>query len=368
MLTGLLHRLDPERAHGIAIRGLSLGLAPRQANARWPRLKSTLATLALPNPLGLAAGFDKNAEALPGLQKLGFGWIEIGTVTPRPQVGNPRPRIFRLAEDRAIINRLGFNNKGLDAVRGKLAQRRPSDGVIGANIGANRDTPEPVSDYVTCLEGLYGLADYFTINVSSPNTPGLRDLQGKARLSRLLDTLVASRKDLSRRHGETKPLFLKIAPDLAEEDEADVADVALTQGIEALIIANTTLDRPHTLISASKTEAGGLSGRPLCARSTTQISRFRDLTGGRLPLIGVGGIDSGETAYAKIRAGASALQLYTGFVYGGPALIPAILDELDGCLQRDGFTSLGEAVGIGREERRDDAAGNPDLTQPAIGA
>ena len=345
MLTTLLHTLEPERAHGLAIRGLSFGLAKTQAKNRWPSLKTTLAGLALPNPLGLGAGFDKNAEALAGLQKLGFGWIEIGTVTPRAQTGNPKPRIFRLAEDRAIINRLGFNNQGLDAVARKLARRQPLDGVIGANIGANRDTSDPASDYVTCLEGLYGLTDYFTINVSSPNTPGLRDLQGKERLSRLLETLVASREDLSRGHGESKPLFLKIAPDLAEEDEADVAEVALAKGIDALIIANTTLDRPTGLKSVSKTETGGLSGRPLFKRSTAQISRFRALTGGRLPLIGVGGIDSGEAAYAKIKAGASALQLYTGFIYGGPAIIPAILGELDRCVEQDGYQHLVEAIG-----------------------
>ncbi len=351
MLTTLLHSLDPERAHSIAIHGLGLGLVAGQAKDRWSRLKTTLASLALPNPLGLAAGFDKNAEALPGLQKLGFGWIEIGTVTPRPQTGNPKPRIFRLPEDRAIINRLGFNNKGLEAATRRLAQRNPDDGVIGANIGANRDAPDPVSDYVTCLDGLYGLADYFTINVSSPNTPGLRDLQGKERLSRLLETLITKREDLLRRHGERKPLFLKIAPDLAVEDEVDVAEVALAQGIDALIIANTTLDRPRDLINPSKAEVGGLSGRPLLARSTAQISRFRDLTGGRLPLIGVGGIENGESAYAKIKAGASALQLYTGFIYGGPALIPTILDELHDHLVQDGLESLGEAVGADEKEK-----------------
>jgi dihydroorotate dehydrogenase len=345
MLTDLLHRLEPERAHRLAIRGFGLGLAPRQTGDRWPRLKTTLAGLELPNPLGLAAGFDKNAEALAGLQKLAFGWIEVGTITPRPQAGNPRPRIFRLPSDRAVINRLGFNNEGLDAAARRLARRNPDHGVIGANIGANRDSADPVSDYVACLNGLYGQADYFTINVSSPNTPGLRDLQGRERLPRLLRTLLERREALAGRAGAKKPLFLKIAPDLAAEDEADVAQVALEQGIDALIIANTTLDRPADLRDPARSEAGGLSGRPLFARSTAQIRRFHELTGGRLPLIGVGGIDSGASAYAKIRAGASALQLYTGFVYGGPRLIPQILGGLDRCLARDGFASLAAAVG-----------------------
>ncbi|MEZ5930390.1 MAG: quinone-dependent dihydroorotate dehydrogenase [Alphaproteobacteria bacterium] len=345
MLTNLLHRLDPEQAHRLAIRGLGLGLAPRQTKDRWPRLKTSLAGLDVPNPLGLAAGFDKNAEALSGLQKLGFGWIEVGTITPRPQIGNPKPRIFRLPADHALINRLGFNNQGLDAAARRLAQRNPDDGIIGANIGANRDAEDPVSDYATCLAGLYAHADYFTINVSSPNTPGLRDLQGRDRLSRLLGTLVEKRAALQRDPGPAKPLFLKIAPDLAAEDEADIAEVALEQGIDALIIANTTLDRPEDLRDPARSETGGLSGQPLFARSTAQIGRFHRLIGGRLPLIGVGGIDSGERAYAKIRAGASALQIYTGFIYGGPRLIPRILDDLDRCLARDGCASLAEAVG-----------------------
>lgn len=360
MLTTWLHRLDPERAHGLAIRGMSLGLAARQVNDRWPKLSLNLAGLNLPNPLGLSAGFDKNAEALPGLRKLGFGWIEIGTVTPRPQVGNPKPRIFRLRQDRAIINRLGFNNKGLEAATRRLAQRKRHDGVIGANIGANRDASDPVLDYVTCLNSLYPHVDYFTINVSSPNTPGLRDLQGKDRLLRLLSTLMASREDLFRDCGEKKPLFLKIAPDLAHEDEADIAEVAMAQGLDGLIIANTTIDRPSDLIGSSKAEGGGLSGRPLFERSTAQIARFRDLTGGRLPLIGVGGIDSGDRAYAKIKAGASALQLYTGFIYGGPALIPTILDGLNTCLERDGYQHLLEAVGAG--DTRDHRIQSRELT------
>jgi dihydroorotate dehydrogenase len=347
VLTRALHLLPPERAHRLAILGLGQGfsgLGRRVDPGAWPRLATRLAGLDLPSPLGLAAGFDKNAEALPGLAKLGFGWLETGTITPRPQRGNPQPRLFRLAEDRALINRLGFNNRGLEAAKAKLAARRPAFGIVGANIGANKDSEDPVDDYVQCLEALYRLADYFTINVSSPNTPGLRLLQGRARLDRLLDALTTLRAALSQGRPR-KPLFLKIAPDLQPEDEADIAEVALARGIDALIISNTTLDRPAALSSTARGETGGLSGRPLFERSTAELSRFSALTGGRLPLIGVGGIDSGATALAKLRAGASALQLYTGFVYGGPGLIRKILAELDALLGEHGYSSVAEAVG-----------------------
>jgi dihydroorotate dehydrogenase len=330
----------------LAIKGLGLGLVRHQQNDRWPRLGTRLAGLDLPNPLGLAAGFDKNAEALPGLAKIGFGWLEVGTITPRPQAGNPKPRMFRLPADRAVINRLGFNGEGLEAAKARLARRRPAFGIVGANIGANREAEDPIQDYAACLRGLYPLADYFTVNVSSPNTPGLRDLQGKGRLTRLLSTLLDLRAGLAAQ-GPRKPVFLKIAPDLAPEDEADVAEVAQSLAIDGLIISNTTIDRPAGLTDPASGETGGLSGRPLFERSTAQLARFRRLIGGAAALIGVGGIESGETAYAKIRAGASALQLYTGFIYGGPRLIPEILDGLDRLLARDGFFSLADAVGKG---------------------
>lgn len=354
MLISALHKLDPERAHRLAIRGLSLGLLQRRSRDGWPGLRTSLAGLDLPNPLGLAAGFDKNAEAIKGLAKIGFGWLEVGTITPRPQTGNPKPRIFRLVPDRAVINRLGFNNQGLEAARQRLAQRKPNDGVIGANIGANRDAEDPVRDYVTCLDNLYPLADYFTINVSSPNTPGLRDLQGRERLTRLLATLIERRQALLQNGGTRKPLFLKIAPDLTPEDEIDVAEVVMEQGVDALIIANTTIDRPADLSDSARNETGGLSGRPLFDRSTAQVARFHALVGAKLPLVGIGGIDSGEAAYAKIRAGASALQLYTGFIYGGPGLVSKILDDLERRLTADGFSCLAEAVGS--------AAGDGDVT------
>lgn len=345
MLTRALHQFDAEHAHRLAIRGLSLGILPKRSRDAWPRLKTEVAGLDLPNPLGLAAGFDKNAEAISGLARIGFGWLEVGTITPRAQTGNPKPRIFRLPADRALINRLGFNNDGLEAAKRRLSKRRPQDGIIGANIGANRDADDPVADYTTCLEALYTLADYFTINVSSPNTPGLRDLQGKERLDRLLGTLIERREKLIQKSGMKKPLFLKIAPDLTSEDEVDIAEVTLDRPVDALIVANTTLDRPDSLTSAEKDQVGGLSGRPLFSRSTAQIGRFHQLIGGRLPLIGVGGIDDGESAYAKIKAGASAIQIYTGFIFGGPSLVPEILDDLDRLLIRDSFSSLAEAVG-----------------------
>lgn len=343
MLTSMLHRLDPEHAHRAAMFGLKHGLIIDQKKT-WPRLRTKIAGLELANPLGLAAGFDKNAEALPGLAKIGFGWLEVGTITPLAQAGNPRPRIFRLSADRALINRLGFNNHGLEAAKRRLADREPSFGIVGANIGANRDAEDPVEDYVTCLEALYGLVDYFTINVSSPNTPGLRDLQGKQHLTRLLERLLSSRATLEKKAAST-PLFLKIAPDLTPEDEADIAEVATSLGIDGLIIGNTTLDRPGDLADPRRREQGGLSGRPLFERSTAQIGRFYRMAGGQLPIVGVGGIDNGERAYAKVRAGASALQLYTGLIYGGPGLVPRILDELNRLLERDGFTSLEAAVG-----------------------
>ena len=344
MLTRLLHCLDPERAHRLAIAGLGCGLVRYQSRNAWPKLATSIADLSLPNPLGLAAGFDKNARALPGLANLGFGWLEVGTITPRPQAGNPLPRMFRLPSDRALINRLGFNNDGLEEAKQRLAGRKRSYGIVGVNIGANKTSEIQIEDYVACLKGLYGVGDYFTINISSPNTPGLRDLQRREHLADLLEKLLDCRATLEANSGR-KPLCLKIAPDLAPEDEEDIAEVAIDQGIDALIISNTTLDRPASLKDPNQGEVGGLSGRPLFERSTNQIRRFYRLMGARMPLIGVGGIDSGERAYRKIRAGASALQLYTGFIYSGPSLVPNVLDDLDACLERDGFGDLQSAVG-----------------------
>jgi dihydroorotate dehydrogenase len=343
MLTRPLHLLPPEAAHRLAIRGLGHGLVRRRRADAWPSLATNLCGLELPNPLGLAAGFDKNALALPGLARLGFGFVEIGTVTPRPQGGNPKPRLFRLAQDRALINRLGFNSEGLERVRARLALRRPEWGLIGANVGANRHAADPVADYVSCLRGLYPLVDYVTVNVSSPNTPGLRRLQHGSELETLLAALTAARRELA--GGTAKPIMLKIAPDLEPDEERTIAATALAAGIDGLIVANTTLARPAGLRSRQRDEAGGLSGVPLFGASTGQLKRIHRLTGGRLPLVGVGGIASGADAYGKIRAGASALQLYTALIYQGPGVISRVLAELAALLARDGHADVAAAVG-----------------------
>jgi dihydroorotate dehydrogenase len=298
----------------------------------------------LPHPLGLAAGFDKNAEAIPGLFGLGFSFVEIGTVTPRPQAGNPKPRLFRLRRAQALINRMGFNNDGREAVVARLAGRAATPGPIGANIGANRDARDPIADYVACFYGLYRLVDYVTINVSSPNTPGLRDLQSRARLDELLAALLTARAGLAGPE-RPRPLLLKIAPDLDADAEAAIAEVALARGIDGLIIGNTTTARPQVVSGRHRDQAGGLSGAPLFLRSTEQLGRFHRLTQGRLPLVGVGGILRGSDAYAKIRAGASALQLYTALVYRGPRVVSRILAELEQLLALDGVVRLEEVRG-----------------------
>jgi dihydroorotate dehydrogenase len=342
MLTRALHLLPPEAAHRLAIWALRHGPVPRRPADAWPSLATSVCGLRLANPLGLAAGFDKNAEGLPGLARMGFGFVEIGTVTPKPQPGNPKPRIFRLPRDQALINRLGFNSEGLDRVRARLAQRRSGWGVVGANIGANRDAPDPIEDYLTCLYALYPLVDYVAVNISSPNTPGLRRLQHGSHLDALLAALIAARGELAK--GPSKPILLKIAPDLEAGEERALVEAALAAGIDALIVANTTLARA-SLVGRHRQEAGGLSGAPLLAPSTAQLRRIWRLTGGRLPLIGVGGIFSGADAYAKIRAGASALQLYTALIYRGPGVVPQLLDELAALLARDGHARLATAVG-----------------------
>lgn len=338
--------LPPETAHALAIGALRHGLGPTVTPPSSPRLKTSFCGFELPHPLGLAAGFDKNAEAVPALFRLGFAFVEIGAVTPRPQAGNPKPRLFRLRAQQALINRMGFNNDGLEAVRARLAGHGASAGPLGANIGANRDAKDAVADYFACLSGLYALVDYVTINVSSPNTPGLRDLQSRDRLDELLAALLETRAALA--GGEpAKPLLLKIAPDLAPDEEEAIAEVALGRGIDGLIISNTTTARPP-VVSGHRhcNRAGGLSGAPLFLKSTEQLGRFYRLTGGRLALLGAGGILRGGDAYAKIRAGASALQLYTALVYRGPRVVSRILAELDQLLALDGVARLEDARGV----------------------
>ena len=336
----LLRTIDPETAHRLAILALRLAPLPEPAPDD-PVLATTVAGLQLPNPVGLAAGLDKNGEALHGLSRLGFGFVECGSVTPRPQPGNPRPRLFRLAEDRAVINRMGFNNEGLEAFAARL-ERRPAGTVIGANLGANKETVDKASDYVAGLTRLKGLADYVTVNVSSPNTPGLRDLQGRAAMDDLLGRLAEARA------GDPAPVFLKIAPDLTAAEIGLIVEAALDHGVDALIVSNTTLDRPKTLRSRHRNEAGGLSGAPLRDRAMAALLAAAEASAGRLPLIAVGGIDSGEEAYRRIRAGASAGPLYSARVYEGPGLIGRIKRDLAGRLKADGFSTAAEAAASAR--------------------
>jgi dihydroorotate dehydrogenase len=306
-----------------------------------PILKTTIAGLEMSNPVGLAAGLDKNGEALEGLSRLGFGAVECGSVTPRAQPGNPRPRLFRLAEDRAIINRMGFNNEGLEPFAARLA-RRPTRTAIGANLGANKDTEDKAADYVAGLKRLAGLADYFTVNISSPNTPGLRALQGREALDDLLGRIHEARP------ADGAPVFLKIAPDLISEEIGMIVEASIAHHIDALIVSNTTLERPASLRSAYKGEAGGLSGAPLKPFAQKALEAAAEAAGGRLPLIAVGGIADGADAWARIRAGASAVQVYSAMIYEGPGMVGRIKRDLAARLRAEGFSSVAEAVGSGR--------------------
>ena len=337
-----LRRIDPEVAHGLALKALNIGLGPRGGPISTTRLKTTLAGLDLPNPVGLAAGFDKNATALGALARTGFGFIEVGAATPRPQPGNPKPRLFRLAQDKAAINRFGFNNDGMDIIADRLAAR-PKGAVIGLNLGANKDSKDKSADFATVLTRCGANVDFATVNVSSPNTEKLRDLQGKAALSALLDGVMEARAALA----NPIPIFLKIAPDLTPDEIAEVAEVANASGIAAIIATNTTLDRDD-LHGVHKAEKGGLSGQPLFEKSTRVLAQLAGLT--TLPIIGVGGVGSAEQAYQKIRAGACAVQLYTALVYGGISLAGDIALGLDRLLARDGFAHVADAVGSGRSD------------------
>ncbi|MCC1494371.1 quinone-dependent dihydroorotate dehydrogenase [Cognatishimia sp. F0-27] len=339
----VLRRMDPEKAHGLALRALRAGIGPSGGVASSPRLKTTLAGLDLPNPIGLAAGFDKNAEALDGLARSGFGFLEVGAATPLAQPGNPKPRLFRLSEDRAAINRFGFNNDGMHAIAARLA-KRPSNAVVGLNLGANKTSEDRAGDFAKVLAHCGPFVDFATVNVSSPNTEKLRDLQGKAALAALLDGVMTTRATLP----EPVPVFLKIAPDLDQQGLEDVAEIAMSSGVAGVIATNTTLNRDG-LRSPHAAEAGGLSGAPLFERSTRVLAQLSKLTDGTMPLIGVGGVGSAEQAYAKIRAGAAAVQLYTALVYGGVSLVSEIAEGLDRLLQRDGFASVSDAVGTDRE-------------------
>ena len=338
----LLHGLDPETAHGLALKALQMGLVPGCGPVTGARLATRIAGLDLPNPVGLAAGFDKNAVALAALMRVGFGFLEVGAATPRPQEGNPKPRLWRLAEDRAVINRFGFNNEGMEPIAARLAAR-PAGVPVGLNLGANKDSADRAADFATVLKRTGASIDFATVNVSSPNTEKLRDLQGKEALSALLRGVLDARAGLAR----PIPIFLKIAPDLSPAELEDVAEVARAVGIDGIVATNTTLSR-EGLKSASSGQAGGLSGAPLFEKSTRVLAQLSKLTDGKLPLIGVGGISSAEEAYEKIRAGASAVQLYSAMVYKGIGLAAEVARGLDALLARDGFASVSEAVGTGR--------------------
>ena len=342
LAAGALRLLDPEDAHGLTIAALKAGLGPVARAPADPILATTLAGLRLPNPIGLAAGFDKNAEVLRPMLAAGFSFVECGTATPKAQAGNPRPRLFRLTKDRAVINRLGFNNAGLTAFAAGLAAR-PSAGIVGANVGANKDSTDRVGDYVAGLTRLWGLCDYFTLNVSSPNTPGLRALQTGAALTELLDAVAGARKALAA--GGDTPMFLKVAPDLKETEVADIVEAAVRFGLDGLIVGNTTVARPAGLRGAHRGQSGGLSGAPLMAPSTRLLRDFHETCAGRLTLIGTGGVGDGADAYAKIRAGASAVQLYSAMIFEGPGLVQRICRELAARLRADGFSRVADAVG-----------------------
>ena len=340
----LLRCLNPETAHGLAIAALKCGFVGANDPFTDPILKTTVWGRAFPNPVGLAAGFDKSAEVPGALLRLGFGFVEVGSVTPRPQAGNERPRLFRLTDDKAVVNRLGFNNDGEAKVCQRLvAFRRRGGGLVGVNLGKNKETAEAIPDYVSGAAAFASHANYLVVNVSSPNTPGLRALQDKATLARLVhfvyEAVAAQGLEMP------PPLLVKVAPDLTAEDKANIAAVVSESPVDGLIATNTTIERPPGLIDPQRDETGGLSGKPLFAPSTRVLAELYELTGGRLPLIGVGGVSSGADAYAKIRAGASLVQLYTGLVFHGPALVNRIKRELAALLKRDGFASVADAVG-----------------------
>lgn len=332
--------LDPERAHRLTVAALKV--MPRGSPAPAGPLANTVAGLQFPNPVGLAAGFDKNGEVPDALLSLGFGFAEIGSVTPLPQVGNPRPRLFRLAEDRAVINRMGFNNEGGDAVARRLEARRNRPGIVGVNIGANKDSADRIADYAQLTRLMAPLADYLPVNISSPNTPGLRALQDEGALTGLLDAVIAARRDTCGEAGP--PIFLKVAPDLEPADIDAIARIALDRDLAALIVSNTTIARP-ALRSRHGAETGGLSGAPLRNMALQRLRDFRSATGGAIPLVGVGGIASAEDAWTRIRAGASLVQLYSALVYQGPGLARKIVRGMERLMRRDGFATIAEAVG-----------------------
>lgn len=343
-----LHRMDPEDAHRMTLRALKTGALPCPGRVNDPRLKTTLWNRTFPNPLGLAAGFDKNADVIGPMLQIGFGFVEAGTVTPRQQDGNPRPRVFRDADHEAVINRMGFPNDGVENFRHNIekfleGKPRPA-GVVGINIGMNKGAEDPAKDYCTLVRQLGNYADYLTVNISSPNTPGLRNLQSRENLMPLLARIMEER---AKSCGKTDapPLLVKLAPDLDDAQLKDVAACLTEAGVDGVILGNTTLDRPDYLPASFYEQQGGLSGRPLTDKSTAIIRQFYKLTDGKMPIIGAGGISSAQEAYAKIRAGASLVQLYTALVFQGPELVSDILTGLIRLLQKDGLDHISKAIG-----------------------
>jgi dihydroorotate dehydrogenase len=344
LLRAALHGMDPERAHDLTLTALETVPMPK-ASADDARLAVKAFGLSFPNPIGLAAGFDKDARVPDAMLRLGFGFTEVGSLTPLPQPGNPKPRIFRLANDTGVINRLGFNNGGHEAALMRLQKRFGRPGIVGINIGANKDTADRAEDYATGARRFAKLADYLTVNISSPNTPGLRDLQAKSALDDLLARTIAARDET----GAKPPVLLKIAPDLALGDLDDAVEIALKRGVDGLIVSNTTITRPYILQSSARTETGGLSGAPLFRRSTWMLAETALRVDGKVPLIGVGGITSADAAVAKIRAGASLIQIYTGLTYSGPGLVAEIKRGLIDALKREKLDSI--ALLVGRDTR-----------------
>ncbi len=348
----LLHALDPERAHDLAIRTLELGIYPRAAAPDDPRLSQQLWGLTFRNPVGMAAGFDKSARVFGPLLDMGFGFVEVGSLTPKPQRGNSGPRIFRSAADRAIINRLGFNNEGQEAGLRRLGGAR--SGIVGVNIGAGKESEDRAGDYVEGIARMSAVADYLTINISSPNTPGLRDLQAPE----ALDALLARVEEARQEQQKQPPLLVKLAPDIADDDLPAIVGVIQARGVDGIVVSNTTLARDGLIDSKFAAEAGGLSGRPLFARATRMLARIYRLTEGKMPLIGVGGIDSGEAALAKIEAGASLVQLYTGLVFEGPKLIGDIKQALVEAVQEAKVENLTPLIGRDSDQWAERDLGN----------
>ena len=347
MLVNLLRLLPPETAHEITISLLKSNLNfKNKKNFEFKSLKQTILGIDFLNPIGLAAGFDKNAEVIRPMLSYGFGFVEVGTITPKPQKGNAKPRIFRLLEDEAIINHLGFNNYGSEEISKNLKsfyKYNNYTGVIGINIGKNKSTKNDIDDYLYCIEKLGSYGNYITINISSPNTPGLRNLQLRGRIETLVKKIQNKQREFKLL--SDKPIFIKISPDLDDEQLRDIALMALANNVKGLIISNSTIKRPNSLISSYKNEIGGLSGKPIFLNSTIILKKMYSLTNGQIPLIGVGGISNGYECYEKIKAGASLVQLYTALVYHGPKIINNIIKELNGLILTDGFKNISEAVG-----------------------